>query len=75
MKKGNGEFALYVKVFLILAVLGIVMPKILQLASDFFSIYDKKPDNGNCVYVIFNYGIKKNVFNIYNIFKMYIFSK
>jgi hypothetical protein len=75
MKRKDSELILFVKVFFILAVLGIAVPKILQLISGFFPIYDKKPEGGSCVYVMFNYGIKKNAFSIYKMLGMYIFSK
>lgn len=66
MKKRGSGLSLYIKVFLIMVVLGVIIPKILQIASYFFSNNDGRPCKGNCVYVMFNYGIKKNVFDIFS---------
>lgn len=66
MKKRERGLFLYIKVFLILVILGVIFPKIIQMVSGFFSINDGKPSKGNSVYVMFNYGIKKSVFDIFS---------
>lgn len=66
MKKRERGLFLYIKVFLILVILGVIFPKIIQMVSGFFSINDGKPGKGNSVYVMFNYGIKKSVFDIFS---------
>lgn len=47
---------LFIKVFLVLIFLGIILPLIIELMFSCLFMIDKKPPGGSSLYIFFNYG-------------------
>lgn len=51
----NQSIILFIKVFLVLIFLGIILPLIIELLFKCLFMIDKKPPGGSSIYIFFNY--------------------